>query len=243
MQTPCSSPAWHVLHGPSIGRGDEPARHRESTVELKVENSAGFEVGRASVVHSAQGDQLLVEIKNLEKRWRCGIRSFPSLAFDDKGERVDLPMFDDIGYGVLAATGMQVATREGIRGSCLGPGELGYLQIKQSKALASVTIRLEASDALALGPPPTCVVPESYTYASGLLSIQAHKAGLIDPTYKRPIGGGLTIALALDEEQLPLAMFSLAPNTIDATEAEMSTFAGAISLNAGTSQSLAALVW
>lgn len=242
-QTPCSSPSWHVLQGPVIGRGDQPARHREPEVKLNVEQSAGFELGRSSVVHSAQGDQLLVEIENLQQRWRCGIRSFPSLAFDAQGNRVNRPAADDMGYEVLAATGMDITTRQGIRGTCLGPGELGYLQIKLTKEIASVTVRLEANDALQSGPPPTCVVPESYSFAAGLLSIQAHRAGLADPTYKRAQGGGLTMALALDEEQLPLAMFSLAPNMSDATEAEMSTFVGAISLNAGTSQSLAALVW
>jgi hypothetical protein len=44
----------------------------------------------------------------------------------------------------------------------------------------------------------------------------------------------------MDAEQLPLAMYSLAANGSDAS---VPTFVGVVSLNAGTSQTLAALVW
>ena len=242
-ENPCGSPNWHKLHGPVIGRGDTPARHQESEVELNVEASAGFEVGRASLVYSAQGNQLLVEIKNRADRWRCGIRSFPSLAYDANGERVGAPRSDDVGYTVLAATGMYIPTREGILGSCLGPAETGYLQIRAAKELAKVTLRLEAKEGSELGPPPTCVVPDSYTYSIGSLSIEAHNEGRPDPTFKPAIGSGLAMVLAMDDEALPVAMFSFAPDTTGETDPGKSMFTGAISLNGGTSENLAVLVW
>jgi hypothetical protein len=240
VDSPCGSPSWHVLRGASIGRGEVPAQHRASTVALQVESNTGFELGRSSVVRTSQGDQLLVELVNVEDTWRCGIRSYPSVAYNASGETIG----DDIRYDVLGTTGMHITTREGILGSCLGPGEQGYLQIGSSAELAKVSLRLEAaSDGMPFGPPPTCVVPEGYAYVAGALSIRAQAAGLADPTYKPAAGGGLALVLTLDAEQLPLALYSLAPGAADATAPTKLTFAGAISLNAGNSQSLAVLVW
>lgn len=240
----CSSTNWRVLAGPSIGHGDVPARHRESEVELEVASSPGFEVGRSSVVYSAQGNQLLVEIKNLEARWRCGIRSYPSLAYDAQGQRTDAPVLDDTGYRLLGATGMHTGTSERIRGSCLGPAETGYLQIRLSEELARVSLRLEAtSDDPGIGPPQSCIVPESYTYSAGRLAIQAHRAGLADTASEAVGGGGLAMVLVLDEEQLPLALFPVAPVADDASDPAEAAFAGIIGFSGGTSQRVAVLVW
>lgn len=209
-----------------------------------MQSSTGFQVGRTGLVYSSRGNQLFIEITNLEERWRCGIRSFPRLAYDANGQPAGDPRFDDDGFAILGATAVQVPQGEEIRGTCLGPGETGYLPITMTEELAKVTLSMEAtSDGLELGPVPSCLLPDSYAYSAGNLSIHAHFAGALDPAFESVLDSGTATVLVLDEESFPFAMFSLARDASSVADANEATFRGSINTSQGTSRSLAVSIW